>query len=525
MPEPGLPLDEGLSIIGSDGLDGGAVQLVDPLIQPDNSARYIVNGDVSEPGIIKKRPGYTLIGNAASSTPVTALAQFRGQGASPSLIRELADATIEQLDDDDTTWSTLKSASSELHPDDAPLYTQIRDEMYRMSQVDPCLVFNGSNWVNQGTGNTSIPQGNLSAWFKGRHFVSGAKDEPDALWFSDSQAPKTFNRRVNRLNISRGDGSKVTGLAQWRQSSLIIMKEDSIHELIVTGSEPFTDWVLQPVDKSIGSVCPPTIGANNRIFFLARDGVRELLMSEQDTSIARQEPLSRNIPHWINQINWKDEKAMALSRLQVFNNRLFVSVPYMNSHTPNCVLVLDMLTGSWVRWTNHNVNQWCVSTISGREKLYFSNNGASSAVYEALKGTTDNGTNIAFEVLTKYYGSREGDLTFQELELDFDNTDTAGTLTVEARIDADGDFTTLVNESDANVSLLGGTLQLTQSAPFTLEDGGIIREKYNIDGKLSYNEGRFIQYRIKESTAAPVRLKKIATRIYSESYKLQEGVG
>ena len=531
MPEPQLQLDERPIVTSSQSFDGGSNQYVHPTEIPDNQARFIIDGDISSPPHLRKRDGYTILGNNSDADRITGGAEFKPFGSLPILFREREDAVIEKLEPGESTWSTSKSDA--IHPNLNITYKQIRNELYRFSQVDPCWVFDGQNWIEQGILNTSVPQGNLALWFKSYLFVGGNLNNPDFLYFSSAGAPKSFTRDTNVFKVSEGDNSIMTGLAPFRSSSVIIGKESSIHELIVSGTTPLTDWVLRPVDSDLGMVCPPYASNANRIFFLSSDkAVRELLTTEQDTSIAKAEPLSRNIPAWMDAINWDDKKAMRQCRLIVFDNKLFVSVPMKSAKKPDSILVLDLLTQGWVLWENFPVTDFTKTTLNGREILVFHDNTTAST-YEMMKGKTDNGTNINLRVYTKCYpadGARgvvEG--AFQEAEITAEATEDS-TLTLKSRIDsglsqsAIGDYVTLVNESDANIDLNGSHLSLAQDAPFNLLDGHLVREKFNIDGKIDPNTGRHIDYLIEESTDARVIISRILTRSLTNTYDLQEGV-
>lgn len=533
MPEPALPLDEQPVITGTRSWEGGSNQYLHPTEIQDNQARYIIDGDISTPPHLAKRKGYTILGNNSDSDRITGGAEFKPFGSLPILFREREDAVIEKLEPGQSSFSVSKNTG--LHANLNINYQQIRNELYRFSQVDPCWVFDGQNWVEQGIQNTSIPQGNLALWYKSYLFVGGNLNDTDFLWFSSAGAPKVFDRTVNVFKVSEGDNSIMTGLAPFRASSVIIGKENSIHELIVSGTTPLTDWILRPVDNELGMVCPPYAANANRIFFLSSDKeVRELLTTQQDTSIAKGEPLSKNIPDWMNAINWDDKKAIRQCRLVAYKNRLFVSVPMKSAKKPNAVLVLDLLTGGWVLWENFPVAEFTKTTLNGREILVFHSNTTGSS-FRMFYGKTDNGTNISLRVFTKDYaadgaqGLVEG--AFQETELMAEATENA-TFTVKGRIDSGlqqttpGDYTTLVNESDANMDLEGSQLSLSSSPnlPFNFLDNHLIREKFNIVNKINPNTGRHIGYLIEEATDAEVVISRILTRSLPNTYSLQEGV-
>ena len=531
MAEPALPLDEAPTLTRISSFEGGSNQYLSAEELPANQARFIYNGCICKPPHLHKAHGYTLLANNSDADRIVGASEYKPFGSLPQLFREREDAVIERLEPGASTWDTSKSSG--LNPNLNITYLQIRNELYRLSQVNPCWVYDGQNWVEQGINNTSVPQGNLGLWFKGIFFVGGNLNNPDHLFFSSSGAPKTFDRAVNAFKVSEGDNSIMTGLAPFRQSSVIIGKYSSIHELIVIGTTPLTDWKLQPVDTSHGMVCPPYAASANRVFYIGSDKtIREMLTTQQDTSIARPEPLSKNIPAWIDAINWDDQKAMRQCRLITFDNKLFVSVPMKSAKKPDTLLVLDLLTGGWVLWENFPVADFTKTTLNGREVLVFHSNTTAST-FTMFKGKTYAGTNIDLRLHTRAYpadgvdGTREG--AFQECEIVAEATESA-TFSVKGRVDNGryestvGDYTTLVNESDAAMDLSGSHIDSSSSldAPFNCMDGHLIREKFNIDGKIDPNTGKFIEYLIEESTSAEVRISRISTRALVDTYGLQE---
>jgi len=241
----------------------------------------------------------------------------------------------------------------------------------------------GTITVSDGTSDT---QEACEALFSGTTATSTGYSYPDFVYYSDVIDPTTYNMTSNVIKVYSGDGTDVMAMRAFKESVLLIFKEDSIHELLVQG-DTATYWNLRPIDTEHGCVAYNCTAAwGNTVFYLSRDGVRIV----QANAVAPDLPLSWEIQATWNTINFD---YISRSCMIVHNNKLYVAVPTGSSTYPNTVLVYDMTAKGWVVYTGWNVNCWAihvekvVAATADEEEILMYGDAANGKVYKLFKST------------------------------------------------------------------------------------------------------------------------------------------
>ena len=76
-------LDDNPNTIGSTSLVKGTNQLLDGHELEETEAEHLINVDVSQPTRIRKRKGYTIVGDDTANEAIVGMGEFRPTGSAP----------------------------------------------------------------------------------------------------------------------------------------------------------------------------------------------------------------------------------------------------------------------------------------------------------------------------------------------------------------------------------------------------------------------------------------------------------
>jgi hypothetical protein len=205
-----------------------------------------------------------------------------------------------------------------------------------------------------------------------------------------------FDRTTNAFRMPVGTARALIGT---RDQGIICFGADQIWRLLPASTTPapttdFPEKILE-IGCVNGNTC---VQVADDIFFLSPDGVRGLMRTQLDKLQTGQSfPLSYNLQDEFNSINWAQiNKASAI----YFENKYIISLPVDNSTTNNECWVFYPAMNAWTIYTGWNIARFAKIRVNGQEALY-GIDSANGRVYRLFYGTTDNGTAITYEEISR----------------------------------------------------------------------------------------------------------------------------
>ena len=222
--------------------------------------------------------------------------------------------------------------------------------------------------------------------------------------FSTSTGSLTYNTRsyanaFDRVtNVFRVPVGYEMGVIGTRDQGLVFFGSDQIWKLLPSAiPNPTTDFPEKVLD--MGCIAANTIcQCADDVYFLAPDGVRGLFRTQLDKLQTGQSfPVSYVLQDQFNNLNFAGlVNACAI----FFDNKYIISVPTGTSAYNNeCWIYYPGLKG-WVVYEGWNIARFAKMVVSGQERLY-GIDSVTGQVYRLLFGTSDNGTAIAYNEITR----------------------------------------------------------------------------------------------------------------------------
>lgn len=406
----------------------GLNNLVSPSLIDDREFADIMNMEQDEGGVIRKRAGYTTVGDALSS------AKGLGFYVTES-IRQLLTVDSGILKKySGSTWSTCTGAT--LTPNTDVSFTQARLKMFIWNGTDGGSYYDGTTVTRPGT----MPRASFSVYFQGYHIASGVPGQPNRLYVSNasdasdftvanggtqpqpdntndtentnanvpgatvfSGTPSVAEARV--FDVRKNDGDKVTGLGIF-QDVLIVFKERSIFQMTFDSAGLGT---ITPVTYATGCVSFKSIkNVENDMLFLSREGIRKLGNQPQYFTALRTNVLSIRIQPSIDSIN---KLYYARSNAEYFDNKYILGIPTGSRSIDRCI-VYDHRFEAFAIWKNFNTQAMIKYVDAANiEYLYFLDDSGTQ-VFQRSPGTyADNGAAIEAYVISKAQDLGNPDLT------------------------------------------------------------------------------------------------------------------
>jgi hypothetical protein len=388
------------------------------LRKPDGTVYMadIKNGFIDQNKIVK-RTGYTSIGNAPVSKAILGQASFEPAGGSKYIVRARnnsgdTNAVVESWSGSGN-WSALTGASAQT----ASLnheFVMAKEAMY---------IFNGTDTVLKTTDGTTtstvaaIPKGKQGFWFHNFFFVIGVTGNLSRLYFSDVNAPETFPAD-NFIDINPGDGQTIIGFGVLADT-LLLFKDNRVWGLTGFGTIDFTVNDISERIEALGTIAPRSIlSTGNEVYYITYQGqtphIRTLKRSQFGNivngdiiSIPITGSMNRIIGSRINQTAsvFDGRRAwFSVCTSGSTNNEIFVYDTYVDiDHSSG-----QSIPGGWVRLTGINSNVFHISSISGKNQMYFGSSTASGKSYILDSSVNDDGTAIDFSVDTPAYAPQPG---------------------------------------------------------------------------------------------------------------------
>lgn len=395
----------------------------------NNQLTVAYNLDISTPGKKKKRLGNLAVLDDLGTTPILGLIYQKAPSVDARMVFIFGQRMYKSTDPLNTSgnWVDIDSTNHFTNNLTTTVSILAGDLLFFTNGTDDVFSYNGTSITDEADTNTDPPKAKCLAYFKNRLWAANTSTYPDYVWYSDALDTQTFNRSTNVFKVSTGDSTGVTNMIPYQDSSLVIFKERSIHELVVAG-DTAAYWNLRPIDLRYGCVTPDCAKYHNgKIYFLAHDGIRVLPLQPNAVSYL--------IPTEIDSIYWT---YIDRAKMVIFDDKLFLAVPTGSTAYPNQVYVLDLNTNGWVVYTGWNVGCWGIY-VSGNEEVLMYGDSNDGKVYKCFTSAQFNdgaSTVINYQEETKAYDFGQPFIykIGGEIEVEIASS-TGNTVTVSASID------------------------------------------------------------------------------------------
>lgn len=407
----------------------GLNNLVSPSLIDNKEFSDLQNVEYDEGGVIRKRFGYTTVGNALTAA--------KGLGFYyTETIRHLC--TIDGINlkyyTGTGSWNTAGGATFTAAQDTT--FSQARIKFFVWNGTDGGAYWDGTTVTRPGT----MPKAKFAVYFQNKHIASGVPGQPSRLYISNiadatdftvttggtQPQPDSTNdtengnpnvpgatvfsgtpalTEANVIDIRKNDGDKITGLGIF-QNSIIVFKERAIYQLTFDSSGNPT---VTPITYATGCVSHNSIASvENDLYFLSRQGLRVIGNEANYYTAIRTNVLSIRIQPTVDSIN---KNYYSRTNAQYFDNKYILGIPTGSSAIDRCI-VYDRRFQAFTYWKQFNP-QAMVKYIDSlnAEYLYFLDDG-STQVYQRSAGTyNDNGAAIEAWVTGKAQDIANPDIT------------------------------------------------------------------------------------------------------------------
>lgn len=354
--------------------------------------------------------------------------------------------------------------------------------MYFESAADKIFGFNGVEEVDYD-GSTvtrnraTLPLGYYPKWFHNYLFVAATDTYPNRLFWSDLGTPTTFTA-ANYVDVNPGDSDKCTGLGVL-QDELFFFKQNTIWSITGWSGASFSATTIATQNTNArllgyGCVAPESIvSTGNDIYFLSFLGQTPVIRSLKKTQLAQTlggGVISNDISVMMGTIT-----ASGLGGVcGIYDGRYAMwSLPLSSSNFNNRIICLDTweittVNGKtiypWTTMTGKNAGHFAISTISGKQAVYFSDAASVGSVYKIdTSVVTDNQLEIIMDVRTRDFvldPSKKSKWKYVYITYE---TGTAASLDINARVDSPPAYT-----NQTSISLAGNSPGLGPTGNFTL---------------------------------------------------------
>jgi len=374
------------------------------------------------------------------------------------------------------TWAAIGSANI---TKDLPMnFIQASNSLFGFNGTD-AIDYDGTTVTKNRAG---IPLGKFSAWFHNYHFVAGVTASPNRLYWSSLGDPLTFGGS-DYVDINANDGDVITGLAQFNDE-LYIFKNNSIWSISGWSGSTFTATTIagQNTNSRINGLGTPShqsiVSLGKDLYYLSFFGgiphFRVLSISAFG-KVWDQGIVSYDIETTMKGLNLSQLSKCAGT---YDGKKIRWAIPNGSSTTNNLVLAfrpdITLLSSlaptaehphrSWAVHTGITPSQYWHSTVSGRDKLYYGDATTAGFVYEGDTSVyTDNGVNITMDIKSRDYLADPGRKSKFKYMYVYFKTGSAGTITVNARIDQAAAFAL-----QDTLAVVGSSPGLGPTGTFTL---------------------------------------------------------
>lgn len=438
-------------------------------------------------GSLKKRPGFSLIGSDVGSSPCQGLKGVEFSNGTKELLLVFNGIVYK--------WTGSGGLSS--IGGSYTLDTSANVEIVMAN--NNVYFFDGTNTVPKYNGSTmstvaAIPKGKYAKWFHNQlHVAEATRNTLDS---SNLGNPEDYSSgSYSTLGINPNDGDLITGL-QTLKDELLISKRNRVWAATGFGTSALTiDDIGERITGGGTLSHRSMLNTGNEVVYISFHGgtphFRSIARSQYGT-IVDNGIVSTDIENTMMGLN----KARLNQVSGVFDGRIcWYSLPNGSSTTNNLVLTFDTITRGWQRHTGINASVLDSFSISGTPQIYFGEATSDSKAYVFDTSTSDNGTAITYQVISRRYGgdSPESKKKWKRL---YTRAEESGNYDITITKSVDGfDYETLGTLNLAGSGSVLDSLVLDTSRLGTTD---VKRDAFNISKSRNY----YIQYKFLNTSAS-----------------------
>jgi hypothetical protein len=459
----------------------GLNNLVSDTLINDAEASDLNNISFVESGCIAKSAGIQSVGTGLSNNP-------KGMGvfytvAGNKYLLTVDGTSLKYLNG--STWTAISGASFTANKE--VNFTQCDNNLYIWNGQEAGAQLDSSLALTRPTTTISA---SFSIWYQGFQIASGVATQPNRIYVSDNTTnPGDFTNTnptgtglysvydgtthpgattfagsgANYIDINKGDGDKITGLAKY-QGVVIIFKERSVYQLSLSATGVPT---ITQVTQATGAVSHKSIdNVENDVFYLSRKGYYVLGNEPNYLNTIRSNELSNRVNPIIQTIN----PAQAMNAASIFSEfKFYSSFATGGNDYNNQTLIYDRRYLAWSKVDYMTANAWTeFIDTSGNRHLYFADDN-SAEVYEVIEGNySNNGTAINSYWISKSFDANQFDEYKRWLDVTILFRQISGSVTVtfyadndqvvkSTSISSDTDFSGSIGTTLMGSPIFGGT--------------------------------------------------------------------
>lgn len=459
----------------------GLNNLVSDTLINDAEASDLNNISFVESGCISKSAGIQSVGTGLTNNP-KGLGTFYTVAGNKYLLT-VDGTSLKYLNG--STWTAISGASftsgKEVN------FTQCDNNLYIWNGQEAGAQLDSSLALTRPT--TTITA-SFAIWYQGFQIASGVGTQPNRLYISDNTTnPGDFTNTnptgtglysvydgtthpgattfagsgANYIDINKGDGDKITGLAKY-QGVVIIFKERSIYQLELTSVGVPS---IRQITQATGAVSHKSVdNVENDVFYLSRKGYYVLGNEPNFLNTIRSNELSNRINPIIQTIN----PAQAQNAASIFSDfKFYTSFATGGNDYNNQTLIYDRRYLAWSKVDYMDANSWTeYIDTSGQKHLYFADDNQNK-VFEVIEGNySANGTAINSYWISKSFDANNFDEYKRWLDVTILFRQISGSVTVtfyadndqvvkSTSISSDTDFTGSIGTTLMGSPIFGGT--------------------------------------------------------------------
>lgn len=455
---------------------------------------------------IVKRNGYTMIGNDLGSSPCQAL---KGVQFADGTKREFAVfGGVVYSWSGSGSWTNLGgtlNASGHIDIVVANNAVYFFDGVHTVTKVTSAGVLSTV---------AAIPIGKGASWFHNMFFVFGMSGAGNDVRISNLANPEDFTTgTATTIAINPNDGDSITGFGDLNDE-LVVFKTQRVWSITGFGTTTLTVSDLNLKITGIGTLAPGSIvNTGNDLYYMSSLGdtphIRKLTRTRFD-SIVDGGIVSNDIEATMRGLN-----PSALDRTAtVFDGRnIWFAVPEGSSDYNNKVLMLDTVTGGWVRHSGIKASCFSIFTIGSLPQMYFGEASADGKAYVFDTSTSDNGAAIDFQVISRRYG---GDLPEIKKKWKYYYITVKEAGNYDLTIDYSPDGFNYDNLAILNLSGAGTTFDNIILDTSRLGSTDIKQKRYTLPKLVK----RYLQFKLHESSAvSSVTIRDWEVLMFPKTYR------
>lgn len=456
---------------------------------------------------IVKRNGYTIIGDDLGSVAFQGLKGVR-----------FADGTKRVygvVNGDVYSWAGSGSWTNLGGTLNTSGYVDIvvaNDAVYFFDGTNTVVKVNSSNTLSTVA---AIPIGFTARWFHNMLFVTGISATPNRVRISNLGDPEDFSGGTQAtIDVNPNDGDYVVGFGELKDE-LLVFKTQRVWSITGFSTSALTVSDLNERLTGFGTVARRSIvNTGNDVLYLSFQGdvphVRSIRRTQYSDALVDGGIVSQDIETTMKALN----KSALNMCAAVFDGRnAWFAVANESSTYNNKVIMKDMITNGWVRHSGINASCWDVFAIGSQVQLYFGEASTDGKAYVFDTSTSDNGTAINFQIVTRRFG---GDLPERKKKWKYMYVTAEESGDYDLTVDYAKDGFTYDNLGTLNLSGAGAVFNNIILDTSRLGSTDVKRTRFNLPKVVSH----YLQYKLYDTSATSVvTIRDIETLYFAKGLR------